>query len=133
MIALDPNGCFDYVLSRERALPEEQQTTWRLRFLKGSDFQAVAEKFRSLGDENTDVAELETAVRIGMRGWRNLPDESGAQIPQPEIVQEQFNGRTFSMASAQSMTRVPLGLSDQAELIAALINGNQLSVLDAKK
>jgi hypothetical protein len=134
MIALDPNGCFDYVLARERQFLPESRTTWRLRFLKGNELQAIAEKFRAVDESAVgDAGDIETMVRIGMRGWRGLRDENGSDLPQPEIVQEQFAGRTFSMASHVSMARVPLGLADQAELLQALINGNQLSVLDAKK
>lgn len=131
MIALDPNGCFDYVLRREHDRLPQNRTTLRLRFLKGAELQAIAEKFKDFADSS--AADIETMVRIGMRGWRNLLDETGAELPQPDLVQEQFAGRTWTMASSQSMSRVPLGLNDQAEILQALINGNQLSVLDAKK
>lgn len=85
-IALNPRDTFDYVLECDRDLPEEQQTVFVLRGLTVAQEAKVSDSMISTVAGSDEIhmragSHALTILRMGLRGWRNFKDESGADVP----------------------------------------------------
>src|SRR5689334_23286943 len=89
-IAVSPKKQFDYVLKRERSLPTEKQTVWKLRTLTVAEEKRITDgmfvqKGKAMGVRSGSTA-FDT-LKLGLTGWENWPfqadDGSIAQMEQP--------------------------------------------------
>jgi hypothetical protein len=78
--ALNPKKRHEYVLQKDRDLPENEQTTFLLRHLTAGEHASVTDRF-TRGEKHAGLVE---AATLGVAGWENLPDESGRTVPYPE-------------------------------------------------
>lgn len=69
----------EYVLFEDRALPESEQTKWRVRCL------SVDHKAEVLDKRNTDATAALLAFKYGCFGWANLLD-NGTPLPFDGLV-----------------------------------------------
>jgi hypothetical protein len=84
-IALDPKATFEYVLTDDRALPEDQRTVFVLRGLTVGEEARVADAMIASIPGQEELAFRSgthqlTVLRYGLRGWRNFKDANGADI-----------------------------------------------------
>ena len=84
-IALDPKATFTYVLLDDRKLPEEEQTTFKLRGLTVGEEARVADSMISSipGAEELSFrsgTHQLTVLRYGLRGWEGFMDSSKSAI-----------------------------------------------------
>lgn len=129
VIALDPDGCFDYVLTHERE--SAGKTTWRLGFLRGRELDAVRARADAGGLDN--LVEAEQVVALALRGWTGLRDRNGGDVPFPPRVRADVFGCSCEVAAPEAMARLPLTAQDLMELLKAVMTGNQVGADAAKK
>lgn len=83
--ALSPNANFEYVLEDDRSLPEEEQTTWILRYLTVTEEAEVGDSMFG-GMAGSDELRVKTGsvqinmLRKGLVGWRNFTREDGSEV-----------------------------------------------------
>ena len=106
MIALDPRRERDYITSADRDLPEDQQTTLRLRTLPESVMVEIMDSVRVSTNDDGDAevsqagvgTRTRTILRHGLTGWSNFKNGDGSDVPF-----EASNGA----ASDDSLGRIP--------------------------
>jgi hypothetical protein len=76
VIAVDPNTTVEYVLREDRSLPREQQTVFLVKPLTLQEEHEVPRVAANDGHEGGTLI----LVR-GLRGWSNLRDAAGADVP----------------------------------------------------
>lgn len=130
VVALDPDGCFDYVLVRERE-SLSTATTWRLAFLRGRELDAIRARAEQVEVES--IEDAETVLSLALRGWRNLRDATGAEIKFPPRIDGTVFGVACKVAPPEAMARLPLTAGDVVELLRAVLSGNQVGAEAAKK
>lgn len=84
-IALDPKATFTYVLLDDRKLPEEEQTTFKLRGLTVGEEARVADSMISSipGAEELSFrsgTHQLTVLRYGLRGWEGFVDSDNSAV-----------------------------------------------------
>jgi hypothetical protein len=85
-IALNPKSTFAYVLECDRDLPTEEQTIFHLRGLTVSEEASVSDSMILAHGGSNDLTfragtHQLTVLRFGLRGWDNLRDGDGAEVP----------------------------------------------------
>ena len=129
-IARSTRETFDFVVTADRRLPKEQQTTFHLRRLP----TVIMLRLRDLreGDDAAIGSWMMVALRAGLAGWTNFLDADGAQVPFAlDAAPATVCGIALpASASEQSVNR--LGVQDATELALAIMQGNELSADDAK-
>ncbi len=87
-IAVDPSKSWDYVLLVDRELPPEQQTIFELKVLSARDLAAIQDgATKGNVDGSLEFKSGTQTLRIlemGVRGWRNFKDDTGADVPYRE-------------------------------------------------
>lgn len=129
VVALDPDGCFDHTLARERG--QADATTFRLAFLRGAALDAV--RARADAGGLVSIEESEVVLSLALRGWHGLRDPHGKDIPFPARVRGDVFGTACEVASPEAMARLPLTAGDVLELLQAILTGNQVGADAAKK
>ena len=84
-IALDPKATFEYVLTDDRALPEDQRTVFVLRGLTVGEEARVADAMIASIPGQEELAFRSgthqlTVLRYGLRGWRNFKYADGTDV-----------------------------------------------------
>jgi hypothetical protein len=140
--ALDPNGCFDYVLRRERngdgVTPLPDATVWRLRFLRAREYDVVqrlmgeAEKLAEAGKDSPMMERVESTLQLGLRGWKRFVDGEGHDIEFPPLLEGDVFGFRCMVAPPEAVARIP-SATDKVELVAAIVSGQALTGAAAKK
>lgn len=77
------NPEFDYVLMRERNLPQEQRTVFRMRRLSWRAMQEIYRKIKVV-DNEVDVDPMDMARKVldlGLVDWRNFLRDDGSEFP----------------------------------------------------
>ena len=85
-IALDPTKPFDYILTEDRDKPLEDQTVFKLKVLTARELANVEDGMAALISDTGEVAiktgsQLLKILQFGLRGWENLKDGSGNDVP----------------------------------------------------
>lgn len=95
-------------------------TDWLLKPLTGLEMEEVREGITVNDDGSVTVGAkgCRAALYHGLKGWRNFPDESGAEEP-------------FSTAQLQNLDRVPFELVQT--LVTLILARSYLGDDDAKK
>lgn len=132
-IALDPDGCFDFVLPRERG--NADATTWRLGFLRGRELDAVIARIQDKGQPEIEqhMESLEQVVALAIRGWKDFRDTKGKDFPFPARVPGTVFGCSCEVVAPEAMARLPMSAPDMAEILRAVLDGNQVGAEAAKK
>lgn len=115
VIARDPRTTWKYVLGKDRALPREQQTVWKLKHLSLHAEQAAYDGIERTRNESVviDTGSRGLAVlREGLDGWDNFPDSKGVQV----TVEKNARG----CISDECLMRIEL--EDRIELAGAIEN-----------
>lgn len=128
VVARSTAETFPFVLPAEREAPPEQRTTFTLRRLSNNAMLRLVE----LVTENHTRLAHTLAVRAGVAGWENLRDAAGVSIPCDRQngkaaiagidVERPLTEACFDMLPFEAL----------AELTKAVLNGNTLTVDDAK-
>lgn len=128
MKALSPRVPFDYVCVAERALPKEQQTTFKLCGLSFAERAYLDDQRWDISGDGTGTHKHGTARRIklkcGLHGWENL---DGAMF---EAAEEFLAGTKRARPTDASIER--LDVETQAELCHAIDMASRLSDTDRK-
>ncbi len=85
-IAVDPKQTFQYVLKCDRDLADEEQTVFELRGLTTAEEARVADSMITSVPGESELSLRSgthqlTLLRAGLRGWRNLRDAAGVEVP----------------------------------------------------
>lgn len=85
--AIDPRKTFDYVLRRDRALPEDapDRTVWKLRPLTASELATIKDNaitYVERGEAGREMRLHSASSRrrvllLGLNGWEKFPGEDG--------------------------------------------------------
>lgn len=135
-IGITTGQVHDYVLARERALPAEQQTRFKLRTL------STRQRFRLMDLTRVDgrsgkveirTGEIQyTALRVGLVGWESFKDADGQDI---EFLRDKgkvnVNGIDVHEPPTDG-TLDRLTSEDAFELAEAITSANHLTKADAK-
>ena len=128
-VALDPAGCFSYVLQAERA--NDRPTTWRLRFLSGRELDAIKARM-PVDEKDISMGLVDDVLALGLRGWSSYADSSGCDVHFPDLVTATVCGMEARCASPDALARIG-SMLDRVELMGAIMQGQQLTVSAAKK
>ena len=84
--ALNPTENFEYVLEEQRHLPPGEWTVFELKVLTARELAKVEDSFAALQGDTGEVliksgSQVLKILELGLRGWDNLKDESGAEVP----------------------------------------------------
>lgn len=127
MFHLLPSAPFEFVLERHRDLPDTDRPVWMLRSLPA---RTMAELVHML---QTDSGRAMTVVvQAGLVGWRNVANADGS----PAVFRAHTGKRLIhgieitGGAAGQAIDSLPLDVV--SELVAAILQGNQLEGADAK-
>lgn len=78
---LGPNGLYTTTLKLEELAPPSDQTIWYCAQLSARVVAAIEAEIKALQSEGRVDAELsERVFRAGLRGWKNLRDDSGNEL-----------------------------------------------------
>lgn len=136
VVALNPDSAFPYVLERERDAPGA--TMWQIKLLTGREFDLVMRQAQASGMDSGELkgevaADIDTVLRLVLRGWANYRDHNGAEIPFPGVAEDTAWGTRCLMARPSVLDRLPLSVQDRTELMRAALSGSTLGVDDSKK
>lgn len=79
-LACDPRKTFDVWLKSDANTPEETRPVFVFRYINNREFCSVADAMDSLSkyESGSDaVRECMDQIRVGLVGWRNMPDPDG--------------------------------------------------------
>lgn len=117
-----------YVLKSERGLPPEQQTTFLLATISNDLMLSLME----MGQKDQTKASIELALRAGLRGWKNFPDQNGHETP---FERDSGNAIVHGVQVRNPVSKATLELvptSILMELGTAIVQVNQLDADEAK-
>lgn len=118
-----------FVLTAERQLPPEQQTTWYLAVLPNWMMLNLLQ----LMQEGKHDRWMLLALTAGLRGWDNFRDENGLDVPFTRETRRRRNVAGVDVpdpVSEASLNAIPSELL--VELSQAVVAVNQLTDDDAK-
>ena len=127
-IAVDPLDQREYVTKADRNLPEDEQTVWLIKPLSARDkmrlddqyIQASAETDASDQTKTTYSMRLHgrnyAAIKIGLKGWKNLNDASGKPVNANFIGKHE--NRKLDDASVSRISD-----ADRAEIAGVILDG----------
>jgi len=129
VIARSTRENIPFILERERELPPEQQTTFLLATLA----HHVMLQLLQLSQQGRSRDYVELALRAGLRGWKQFPDEKGNETP---FRREE--GKTVTVHGAEvkgpvtpaTLAVIPIDIV--LELVNAIVGENRVTDDDAK-
>jgi hypothetical protein len=136
MVVARSNGePFSYVLVAERELPAEKQTNFQLRRLSTRQLLLLQ---NMQGEDAAGISGVQTGsisvavLQIGLLGWSNFVDEHGSPVEFKQIKGERLIAGipATNPASLGSLDLLPTEAA--AELVGAIIKGNQITPEDRK-
>lgn len=129
VIARSTRENIPFILERERELPPEQQTTFFLATLP----HHVVLQLLELGGQNRTRDYIELAMRAGLRGWKQFPDEKGNETP---FRREENKTVTIHGAEVKGpvtpATLAVIPVDIVMELVQAIVRENRITDDDAK-
>jgi hypothetical protein len=125
MIARSPKSTWKYVLERDRSLPKEEQTVWKLKHLTLAQEHAIIDQvaydpITGRGVRQAAGTEHLRSLRHGLVGWENFQREDKTQI--------EFEAGPLGGAKDELLYLLPLGARE--ELAQAI--ENELSIDEAE-
>jgi len=121
-IANTPGKVFDYILKRERALPKESQTVFKLRTL-------TADQWSIIWDQAGAGGQAIMSVASGLTGWENFKDADGLPVS--------FKGNESGLSDDDNLQRMMDNLNriagaDILELSYAIRARNVIEEIERK-
>lgn len=140
-VARSTKETFTFVTVADQALPKERQTTFHLKRLPTSTMIRLRDLRE--GDQADVGSWMLVALAAGVEGWENLLDDEGKPVEFEKLASVQGARRRHEVVElcaqlsidqvAAKSTIDRLRTEDAQEVAIAVMQGNELSVNDAKK
>lgn len=109
-ISLDAQGEYNYVLIKERSLPINQQTVWKIRPLKSRHWLRI----NSPDMIQAEGSQVIFVLRNSLIGWSNFLDRNGKETP--------FALDADGCASLESIDRIREDIKTEISLFASRLS-----------